>query len=203
MKTVPAVVVGDRYVLGARLRDVAALVGKPYQERRRLSPGELVARLDTVVLPAAQRYLRQVPDDKLGLKSPDRDRPLRVLGYHVFRLVQGFLEADAGTPLTYGMLGGAPPDSVTSAAALAAYGDEVRQQLREWWSRQGGRSFDNVLETYYGPQTAHELLERSAWHSAQHARQLMMFLGWLGIEPDGPLSPADLEGLPLPEGVWI
>jgi hypothetical protein len=23
-----------------------------------------------------------------------------------------------------------------------------------------------------------------------------------GIEPDGPLSPAELDGLPLPEGLW-
>lgn len=46
-----------------------------------------------------------------------------------------------------------------------------------------------------------QLLERSAWHSAQHARQLMAVLERFGIEPNGSLTAADLAGLPLP-GLW-
>jgi hypothetical protein len=48
----------------------------------------------------------------------------------------------------------------------------------------------------------HEVLERTAWHCAQHTRQLMMLLEMLDIAPNGPLTPADLAGLPLPEKVW-
>jgi hypothetical protein len=48
----------------------------------------------------------------------------------------------------------------------------------------------------------HEVLERSAWHPAQHARQLMLLLEDLGIEPQGRLSAQDLAGLPLPEKAW-
>jgi hypothetical protein len=46
------------------------------------------------------------------------------------------------------------------------------------------------------------LLERCAWHSAQHTRQLQFLLSRMGIEPDQPLTAEDLKGLPLPEKVW-
>jgi hypothetical protein len=48
----------------------------------------------------------------------------------------------------------------------------------------------------------HQLLERSTWHSAQHTRQLIAVLERFNIEPDGRLTPEDLDGLPLPAGLW-
>jgi hypothetical protein len=45
-------------------------------------------------------------------------------------------------------------------------------------------------------------LERTAWHAAQHLRQLYVFLGWMGIAPDHPLTEEDFEGLPLPNAIW-
>jgi hypothetical protein len=58
------------------------------------------------------------------------------------------------------------------------------------------------VQSFFGETTLHAVLERSAWHAAQHARQLAMLLGRLGIEPVGALSAADLDGLPLPAEVW-
>ena len=46
------------------------------------------------------------------------------------------------------------------------------------------------------------LFERSTWHSAQHARQLIAVLERFGIEPERRLGAAELAGLPLPEGLW-
>jgi hypothetical protein len=194
-------VLSVRYVTGAKLQDIADLVGKPYQAQAKLPPEQLVQKLD-VVLAAAQRYIRQVPDDRLEMKSPDRDRPLRRLAYHCFNLVEWFIEACNGTPLTYEALNTPPPDTVRSSESIAQYGDTVRQRLRDWWQRDQHRSPDDLLETYYGQQTLHELFERTTWHSAQHARHLIMFLGWIGIEPDQPLTKEDLAGLPLPDAVW-
>ncbi len=65
-----------------------------------------------------------------------------------------------------------------------------------------GRSWQTEVRTYYGNQTLQQALERTTWHSAQHVRQLKMVLDGLGIAPDGPLTDADLAGLPLPEKVW-
>jgi len=47
-----------------------------------------------------------------------------------------------------------------------------------------------------------EVMERTAWHSAQHARQIMAVLESFGIPPHGPLTIEDYAGLPMPEGLW-
>ena len=48
----------------------------------------------------------------------------------------------------------------------------------------------------------HEVLERTVWHAAQHTRQLALILKSHGIKPDGPLTPDNLAGLPVPDEVW-
>ena len=197
----PVVAVGDRWVHGIHTKQVADLVGKPYQEKAQLPPDQLVQKLD-LVLAASQRYIRQVPDDKLDLKSPDRDRPLRGVAYHTFRLVQAFLDAAAGKELTHGDLTEPAPATMTTGAAIADYGEQVRHNVQAWWAQQGGRSFQDRIPTYYGLESLHDLLERTTWHAAQHARHLMLFLSWIDLTPDGPLTEADLAGLPLPDAVW-
>jgi hypothetical protein len=59
-----------------------------------------------------------------------------------------------------------------------------------------------VIRVYYGPQSGHDLLERTAWHAAQHLRQLYVLAGRLGIAPPVPLPLAAFAGLPLPEAIW-
>jgi hypothetical protein len=61
---------------------------------------------------------------------------------------------------------------------------------------------DRLLDTYYGAQPLHGVLERTAWHAAQHCRQLEHVILALGIEPKARLGDAELGGLPLPVGVW-
>ena len=45
-------------------------------------------------------------------------------------------------------------------------------------------------------------MERVAWHSGQHTRQLMLALEKLGLRPDRPLTDADFAGLPMPEQLY-
>ena len=59
-----------------------------------------------------------------------------------------------------------------------------------------------TLATYYGPQTLHELFERTTWHSGQHARQWMMLLDKEGVAHPKPLNDADFARLPMPQNVW-
>jgi len=198
---VPVVTRGDRYVRGWNPKGVAELLGVPYTEPGRLSPGELAERLDRI-LAAAQRAIRQVPTEKLEMKSPDRDRPLRELGYHVFRLSAAFPDAVEHDRLPYEWLTEPAPAGMRDAEAIARYGQTVRERLRDWLSRAPANVFERVVNTYYGPQTAHELLERTAWHAAQHLRQLYVFLGWMGVTPEHPLTDPDFAGLPLPKEVW-
>ena len=46
------------------------------------------------------------------------------------------------------------------------------------------------------------MLERTVWHSTQHVRQLASLLEQSDIEPDRPLTAADIEGLPLTDKIW-
>jgi hypothetical protein len=187
--------------MGLDLAEVAALVGVAPPDARRLAPGELVARLETV-LAATGRYLRQIPDHRLGDKLPGRDRSLLELGHHVFVVADSFLDVTRGEELTAERLATPPPAWMRIGADLDRFGEDVRAGLRDWWSGCDEAGCEAPAETYYGAQTLHQMLERTAWHCAQHARQLMMVLGSLGIEPDRPLGAADLAGLPLPEKVW-
>ena len=187
--------------MGLDLAEVAKLLGVAPPDLARLAPGELVDRLETV-LAATGRYLRQIPDERLGDRLPGRDRSLAELGHHVFVVADAFLDVTRGEVLTAERLATPPDEEMRTGADLDRFGAGVRARLGEWWSGADAAGCEAPAETYYGRQSLHQVLERTAWHGAQHARQLMMVLGTLGIAPDGPLGAADLAGLPLPEKVW-
>ena len=58
------------------------------------------------------------------------------------------------------------------------------------------------MQTYYGPQSLHELMERTTWHSGQHVRQYMMLLEKEGVTHHRPLVTSDFAKLPMPQNVW-
>ncbi len=196
---VPAVAVGERVVHGWNPSGVAELVGVKYRAIERLTPGELIRRLDTI-LSAAQRAIRQVPPDRLGTKSPDRDRTVRQLGYHLFRLSLAIRDGLEQGRFPEEWLQEEAPPEIADGDDIARYGQTVRERLTERLGRAGG--WEREVRTYYGPQTAHELLERTVWHAAQHLRQLYALLEGMGVTPEAPLTEADFRGLPLPKAVW-
>jgi hypothetical protein len=84
--------------------------------------------------------------------------------------------------------------------AIARYGDGVRRRIARY--RESPGWCEGQVSTYYGPQSAHEFLERTTWHAAQHLRQIYWFLDRMGVAAEAPLGDGDLEGLPLPRDVW-
>ena len=198
---VPAVAVGDQVVHGWNPRGVAELVGVGYAQPVRLQPVELLDRLDRI-LAAAQRAIRQVPLDKLEFKPPERDRTVRDLGYHIFRLSVSFPLAVEQNRFPKEWLSEPAPPAMRDGDAIARYGEGVRARLKEWYHQAPAESFDWVVDTYYGPQTVWDLLERTTWHSAQHVRQLYVLLEMMGIPPDRSLTEKDFAGLPLPKALW-
>jgi hypothetical protein len=195
----PATIVGDRVVHGWNPQALADLVGVVYAEPKSLSPAQLAERLD-VVLAAAQRAMRQVPDEHLAMKGPGRDRTIRQLGYHVFRVAASFRDTREQGHLSDKWFGESPPAEMKDGAAIAAWGQTVRERLTEWIKRPGW--CDGDVSTYYGPCSAHDLMERTTWHAAQHLRQLYWLLDRMGVEPVEPLTDDDLHGLPFPREVW-
>ncbi len=201
-RSVPVVAKGDQFVIGQSLRDVGAFLGLDAEDAGILPPGELVQRLDWV-LAAAQRYLRQLPDSEMLAELPGRPRSYRTLTYHIFQITRGFLIVARGGELTYELLGLEAGDDLISFADIADDGEIARLDLLAWWAGPGqSADFDAPVATYYGPQSLHDILERTAWHTAQHVRQMLFILDGLNITPDGPIGDRELAGLPLPTEVW-
>lgn len=195
---------GDQYIFCQDLDDVAEFLGLQGSGQTRLPPPQLMTKWLTV-LRAAQRCIRQIPDDKLAERAiHSRDRSIRLLSHHIFRIGEAFLETVIEGVEYRANNAAIPPQegTYTTTAQIVAYGETMIERLETWWSRLEDRSCRQQIKTFYGTPPVHQLLERSTWHSAQHTRQIIAVLERLGIVPDGRLTADDLAGLPLPEGLW-
>jgi hypothetical protein len=203
VRKVPVVAKGEQFVFGQNLEAVAAFVGLHGTGHTPLPPDVLIEKWITV-LRAAGRYVRQMPVERMNERAIEtRDRTIRILSHHLFRIAEAFLESVIDG-VEYGeRVADVMPQAgtCTTGDEIARYGDGVIGRLQDW-GKFADRSSGQKVHTFYGPQTVHELLERSTWHSAQHARQLCYVLERYGINPDGPLVDDDLAGLPLPERLF-
>jgi glutaredoxin len=198
-RSVPVVARGDAFVYGQDLATVARFVGIEAGLRRLDVPvlaSRLLALLDSVAL-----LVSQLPEASWRECLPGRERTHLDLAYHVSQVVVGFLDAALGGRLTFEHFERRPPDHVATAADAARLIRSVSQALAVWWSANQSR-LPAELDTYYGRQPLHAVLERTTWHVAQHGRQLQRLLELRGVVPRPPLAPALLAGLPLPEDVW-
>lgn len=201
-RQLPVVSKGREWVNGQSLKDVARIAGIDLGRLQHLPPAELARRIDLIV-GAAARYFEQYPVDRLGDLLPGRPRSYAQLAWHLFNVVDAFLEHEQGIPLTSESYDRNPPDGITPAEILA-YGVDVRQRFAAWWEASKGRSdWGSKAQVYYGDVARHEFLERTTWHSGQHSRQLAWILrDKLGIRPNQPLGDELWQGLPMPEKVW-
>jgi glutaredoxin len=201
-RSVPIVARGDKFVFAQTIGDVIKFLGLQVRQQERLSPEQLMQKMD-LVLTAAARYIRQIPAAELDKPFRNRNRPIRVLAHHVFRIVEGFLESmHDGKLLTYERIMEDAPPTVRTGEDIARYGEGVLARAQAWWRSYDDASCQHPMQTYFGQHPVHVVLERAVWHPAQHTRQLMLILETLGIPPEHPLSAADLAGLPLPEKAW-
>ena len=149
--------------------------------------------------------MRQLPDARLVERVIDnRDRSIRLMGHHIFRIGEAFLETAVDGVEYWVSNANVPPQdgTFTTAEEIAGYGNSVIERLESWWTRLKDKSCRQKVKTFYGEPPMHQLFERSTWHSAQHTRQLIAVLERFGIEPDRRLTAEDLAGLPLPGGLW-
>lgn len=204
VRNVPVVAKGDQFVFGQNLEDVAEFVGLHGTGHTPLPPEQLITKWITV-LRAVQRFVRQIPADRINERViPNRDRSIRLLSHHVFRIGEAFLEtAVDGTEYAVQLANVPPKDGTfTTGDEIARYGETVIANLQQWWDGLADKSCGHKVKTFFGMQPLYMLYERSTWHSAQHARQLTALLEGFGIEPNGRLTAEDLAGLPLPERLY-
>ena len=201
-KSIPVVSKGDAFVFAQSIGDVAEFLELDVDTKPQLSPQELVEKYD-MILGAAARHIRQIPDDQLGGKLLDRDRTYRELTYHVFRIAEALMDTADGGELTVSYYHDNPPAEMQTIEQIASFGDDVRARLNAWWDGYSHKDGTAIVDTYFGKKPLHEVLERSTWHSGQHVRQIVMAMTeFMGVTPDNPLTDKDFTGLPLPEKVW-
>jgi hypothetical protein len=200
-RSVPVLSRGDDYVFAQNIGHVVKFLGLNEATGPVLSPDQLVARID-LILTAAARLIPQMPDAHLATEVPNRPRAYKVLAHHIFQIQEVFLETANGATLTYEGLAKPPVEAMRTFADIAVFGEGVRDRLLAWWAAKADKSGKETVQTYYGPQTLHETLERATWHSGQHVRQWIMLLGMAGITPERPLTPEDYAGLPMPMNAW-
>ena len=201
-KSIPVVSKGDAFVFAQSIGDVAEFLELDVDTTPQLSPQELVEKYD-MILGAAARHIRQIPDDQLGGKLLDRDRTYRELTYHVFRIAEALMDTADGGELTVSYYHDNPPAEMQTIEQIASFGDDVRARLNAWWDGYSHKDGTAIVDTYFGKKPLHEVLERSTWHSGQHVRQIVMAMTeFMGITPENPLTDEDFAGLPLPEKVW-
>jgi len=200
VRTVPVVARGNDYVLAQDLDELARFAGIA-QERQRLSPDELAARLQAL-LAASETYLSLMPPARIHQRLPQRERTWLDLGFHVSMIVQALLSAGGGGKLAYEFYEMRAPATWTSTVPAVQFCRATRAGLAYWWNGARERS-DALLDTYWGERPLVDVLERSAWHVAQHCRQLEHLVREVaGVRTAPVLPPATLAGLPLPEAVW-
>lgn len=204
-RSVPIVSRGDQWVSALSASNVIEFLQLDESSAPTLSGQQLVSRL-IHVLESACRYTRQFSDQQLTLKLAGRDRSYRQIAHHIFNIPIAFLDAyETGQTLSYESTVTAPPEDMHGREAIAAFGESVIQRLQSWWldfEPGADLKLQQPMQTYYGKQSVHEMLERTTWHSTQHVRQIISLLESLDVKPIEPLTAADLEGLPLPAKVW-
>lgn len=199
-RSVPVIARGGEWVYAQDLDAVARFIGVR-EDRERLPSATLIARLERL-LAATSRHTAQLPQSTLERLLPGRaDRAGADLAWHVPMIVAGFLDAAAGGALSYDYFERRPRPEERLPAALIAAQQGAALALDTWWRLHLNR-MPATVGTYYGLQPFAAVLERTAWHVAQHARQLESLVELAGIEPNGRLGALELGGLPLPEGLW-
>jgi hypothetical protein len=199
VRSVPVLSRGDKYTFGQSTKQIVDFLGLTEKSGPELSTDQLAARVSKF-MDAALELIPLMPADRLDTHVPGRPRSYRTLAFHLFRVIDAFLDANENVTLVQAMFREEPaPDAGTDA--LVAYGAKVRDRFRAWWQA-GDTAPSKTLQTYYGPQSLHELMERTTWHSGQHVRQYMMLLEKEGVTHHRPLVAADFAKLPMPQNVW-
>lgn len=199
VRSVPVLSRGKDFVFGQSLPQIVAFLGLAEKAGPALSVDELCRRLDKF-MSAAIALLPLMPAERLHVHVPGRPRSYRALAWHLFKVVDAYLDAERGTSLEQAAFR-EEPAADAAADTLVGYGTAVQRRFQAWQSS-GDRDPARSLATYYGAQSLHELLERTTWHRGQHVRQWMMLLEREGASFDRPLSEADFARLPMPANVW-
>lgn len=228
IKLLPVVSKGKRYVHGGDLKQVDELVGLKV-DNSRFSGEEIVSRTIRVV-EAWARYTKQLPLAHYDDPTPGMEGMTTfVVAGKIARLSDGtpfiphgssmgiarhiyhhlatfqLMTAEPNSPIFQNLIDYAEykePLPSQSADELIAEAEMMLDKIRGWWDETKGRTLDDPVQAYNGPQTVYSMLVFDLYSLTAHTRQLMTRIQELGIEPNGPIGEAEYSGLKLPPNVW-
>ena len=105
VRSVPVLSRGDKFTFGQSTKQIVDFLGLNEKSGPELSTEELAARVDKY-MGAALELIPLMPYDRLDTFVPGRPRSYRTLAFHLFRVIQAFLDA---------VRGAAPADSAVKA----------------------------------------------------------------------------------------
>ena len=191
-RTVPFTVIGDTKIAGFRPNELSEALRLGIAVATR-EPSETLPILERLIA-AHLRAIRQMPEDKLDFKAPDRDRPMREFGYHIFRNIQRTTQAvNTGVfPMEDQATQDLPGRSFQSFEEIARFGDEVLRDYRDWAPKQDAEALKSPPTAGSGLRSGAEQLDLICGHTTQHLRQLYHLLESFGITLDDRLQDSDL-----------
>ena len=159
-RSIPVLSRGDDFVFAQNIAQVVAFLKLNEKAGPVLSPAQLVERMERYI-DVALRMIPQMPDDQLETMTPGRPRAYGRLAHHMFRICEAFTEVAGGKFFSNGLPGEVHnPAEMASTAALAEYGQGVKAKVETWWTTTPDKGAQTVVDTYYGKQKLHEVLER-------------------------------------------
>ncbi len=179
--------VDDRIVVGFNPNQLSQALQLGIEVAAR-EPAETIPLLGRV-LKGVYRAVRQMPDDKLEWRAPDRDRPMREFAYHIFTVVlttfQGLADGE------YPPRGDSAASSYNSFRDIADYGGKVIEEYSSWAARQDVVALGTLGPRGSDDRSAAERLDLVSGHTVQHLRQLYFVLEGFGITPEDRIPDSE------------
>ena len=199
----PVTVIGDRAIGGFNPNQLSEALGLGVRSDPR-DPAETIPLLARV-LDSLERAIRQMPDDKLDWRAPDRDRPMREFTYHISRMIRSTIRGlQTGV---YETPGSADEEGLTynSFQGIAEFCGTVTEEYKAWASKQDIGALKTLQPVApdtagvpstgapwaAGQRTGAERLDLIAGHSIQHLRQVYWVLEQFGITPKDRMADSE------------
>jgi hypothetical protein len=198
---VPLAVLGERSLEILHNDQLREFLGIPLSAIRP-SYRELAEAMNRV-LAAVEEAVALVPSAMLSAPTPNRGRDLKELVFNIHDRIGPMVEAlDSGI---YAWTSGdeyAESRRFDTTEELVRYCRKARTQWFEGTCRVQDDRSEKIVETKKGPVTQLQLLESRAFHSAQHLRQIYVFLKQIGITPPYELSAEEMKPIVLGDQVF-
>ena len=199
LKVVPVTIWNDEVVIGFNPKELSRLFNLTGFDSFEVDLPEMVSKFE-IILMAACKAARQIPEDKLRWESPERERTLAQFVFHLFDRPERALNAYDVGEYTQEDRGRLVEDvlGMVGFEETAQYGEQILNKVRN--SLSSGLDFDQskILRTYMGEKTTGEMLDLALGHSGHHLKQLYEYMALIGIKPDVPLQPQDFDGISVP-----